>query len=107
VFGPTGSIADNQYLCVRHVSAPTVDTWAESRVVVGGYATKFRTLTGSLPACDLDMDGDGQVTAPKEGLVIARALLGFTPANAVVGTGISLAQWNAKRAALAACGLNF
>ncbi len=106
-FVPTANIANNQYLCVRHVSAPTVGTYSESRVVVGGFATKFVTLTGNLAACNLDMDNDGQVTASKEGLVIARALLGFTPASAVVGTGITQAQWDAKRAGLAACGIEF
>ncbi|MFN3629988.1 MAG: hypothetical protein ACK4XK_08020, partial [Casimicrobiaceae bacterium] len=106
VFGVTGSIADNQYFCVRHLSAPTVGTYSESRVVVGGYATKFQTLTSAVGvSCNLDMDNDGLVTAPKEGLIIARALLGFSPAQAVVGTGITEAQWNAKRAALASCGI--
>lgn len=106
-FGPTANIGNGQYLCVRHLSAPTIATYAESRVVVGGFATKFSTFTGTLAGCSLDMDGDNLVTAPKEGLVIARALLGFAPAEAVVGTGITQAQWDTRRAALAACGIVF
>ncbi len=105
--GTTTSINNNQYLCVRHVSASSVHAFAETRLTVGGHATKFVTLTGSLAACNLDMDYDGQVTALKEMLVMTRARLGFTPAQAVVGTGITQAQWDAKRAELAACGIVF
>ncbi len=103
----SASIADNQYLCVRHVSAPTAETYSESRVVAGGFAAKFISFTANISACSLDMDDDGLVTAPKEGLVIARALLGLAPAAAVAGTGITEAQWDAKRTALATCGMVF
>jgi hypothetical protein len=62
----------------------------------------------AVTACKLDMDGDNQVAATKEGLVILRAMLGFTAATAVSNTGISEAQWNATRANLNAnCGTNF
>lgn len=103
VFGPNGSIANNQYLCVRHLSAPTLGTYAESRVVVGGFAAKFSTFTGAAP-CALDMNADNVVSATQEGLVLLRALLGLSPAATVAGTGISGAQWAARRTALIACG---
>jgi hypothetical protein len=89
------------------LSAPGVLPFSETRLAVGGFATKFVTFTGSLAACSLDMDGDGDVTASKEMLVMTRARLGFAPAQAVVGTGITQAQWEAKRAALVACGIVF
>jgi hypothetical protein len=107
IWGTATSITNNHYLCVRHVSAASVQTFSETRLTVGGYATKFSTYTGALPACTLDMDNDGQVTASKEMLVMTRARLGFTPAQAVVGTGITQAQWDAKRAELATCGIVF
>ena len=64
-------------------------------------------LTAVLP-CKLDMDGDNQVSSTKEGLVLIRAMLGFTSANAVIGTTITQSQWDATRANLNAnCGTNF
>ena len=65
------------------------------------------TLASVLP-CKLDMDGDNQVTATREGLVLLRSMLGFSAAVAVGGTGISQAQWDATRNNLNAnCGTNF
>lgn len=104
VFGPSGNIANNQYLCVRHVSAATASTFAESRVVVGGRAAKLVSFTGTLPACLLDMNGDGTLLAMQEMLVLTRATLGFPSAAAVAGTGITEAQWLARRDSLIACG---
>ena len=47
--------------------------------------------------CALDMDGDNQVQAFKEGLVLLRSMLGFSAANAVNGTGITQSQWDSVR----------
>jgi len=70
-------------------------------------AFESAVLTAALP-CKLDMDGDNQVVATKEGLVILRAMLGLSEATAVVGTGISQPQWNATRINLNTnCGTNF
>ncbi|MDW8312423.1 MAG: hypothetical protein RMK02_06765, partial [Burkholderiales bacterium] len=102
----TALVANNQFLCVRHTSASTVPGMAVSHVLVGSSVAQFVTTTGaSGVVCNLDFDDDGQVLASKEGLVLARALLGFSPAAAVVGTGITQAQWEAKRTALRACGM--
>ena len=68
----------------------------------------YETPAGSLTNCSLDMDGDSLVQANKEGLVLVRAMLGFSTANAVVGSGISQAQWAAVKANLNAnCGTSF
>lgn len=68
----------------------------------------YETPAGSLTNCSLDMDGDNLVQANKEGLVLVRAMLGFSNANAVVGSGISQAQWAAVKANLNAnCGTSF
>ena len=59
-------------------------------------------------ACKLDMDGDSQARAHKEGLVLLRAMLGFTGSAVINGTGISQPQWDAARNNLNAnCGTNF
>lgn len=68
----------------------------------------YETPAGSLTNCSLDMDGDSLVQANKEGLVLVRGMLGFTTANAVLGTGITQAQWSTVKANLNAnCGTNF
>lgn len=68
----------------------------------------YETPAGSLTNCSLDMDGDSLVQANKEGLVLVRAMLGFSTANAVVGSGISQAQWATVKANLNAnCGTSF
>jgi hypothetical protein len=64
-------------------------------------------LAAVLP-CKLDMDGDNQVVATKEGLVLLRAMLGFTSANVVANSGITQPQWDSARNNLNAnCGTNF
>lgn len=68
----------------------------------------YQTPAGGLTNCSLDMDGDTLVQANKEGLVLVRAMLGFSNATAVVGTGISQAQWASTKANLNAnCGTSF
>jgi hypothetical protein len=76
-----------------------------SAVDMGAYESPV--LAAALP-CKLDMDGDNQVVATKEGLVLLRAMLGFSAANAVLNSGISQAQWDSARNNLNAnCGTNF
>lgn len=75
-----------------------------SAVDIGAFESP--PLTALLP-CKLDMDGDNQVSATKEGLVLLRSMLGFSAAAAVNGTGISQGQWDAVRVNLNAnCGTN-
>ena len=74
-------------------------------VDIGAFESPL--LAGVFP-CKLDMDGDNQVHANKEGLVLLRAMLGFTGAAVVNGTGISQGQWDAARNNLNAnCGTSF
>ena len=64
-------------------------------------------LAATLP-CKLDMDGDNQVRANKEGLVLLRAMLGVIGSAVVSGTGITQAQWDSARNNLNAnCGTSF
>jgi F5/8 type C domain len=59
-------------------------------------------------ACTLDFDGDGQIVATKEGLVMLRAMLNLTGNAVTQGTGVSDAQWQSARVRLNAnCGASF
>jgi hypothetical protein len=74
-------------------------------VDMGAYESPV--LAAALP-CKLDMDGDNQVSANKEGLVLLRAMLGFSAANAVANSGITQGQWDTARTNLNAnCGTSF
>ena len=58
--------------------------------------------------CNLDMDGDSVLTGNKEGLVLLRAMLGFTGTATTAGTGITAAQWTTARPLINAnCGTSF
>ena len=58
--------------------------------------------------CNLDMDGNNVLDGMKEGLVLLRAMLGFTGANTTAGTGITATQWaNARPLINTNCGTNF
>ena len=75
--------------------------------VVDMGALESPVLAAALP-CKLDMDGDNQVRANKEGLVLLRSMLGFSGAAVVNGTGISLGQWDSVRNNLNTnCGTSF
>jgi hypothetical protein len=67
----------------------------------------YETPAGSAFACNLDMDGDSLLSPTKEGLVLVRAMLGFSGSNVTAGTGLT-ASWATIRANLNAnCGTNF
>jgi hypothetical protein len=76
-----------------------------SAVDIGAFESP--ALTAALP-CKLDMDGDNQVIATKEGLVLVRAMLGITGGSVVANSGISQTQWDSSRNNLNVnCGTNF
>ena len=85
------------------------DAATQTTVHIGSTASKFLVTTGTAFApCSLDMDGDTLLSATKEGLVLLRAMLGFTGAATTAGTGITAAQWNTARPLInASCGTNF
>lgn len=75
--------------------------------VVDMGAFESPVLTAALP-CKLDMNGDNQVRANQEGLVLLRSMLGFSGAAVVNGTGISESQWDTARNNLNSnCGTSF
>ena len=70
---------------------------------MGAYET-----SASSSACNLDMDGDNLLNGNKEGLVLVRAMLGFTGNAVTNGTGITPAQWATARVAINSnCGTSF
>ena len=87
----------------------TTDQRGAARVI-GAAADMgaFESPPMAAGACNLDMDGDNALTATKEGLVLLRAMLGFTGANTTTGTGITATQWaNARPLINSNCGTNF
>jgi len=85
-----GSISNNSYVCVRHVSAAITDEVVRSRLHVGGNAATFVSTTGTrYTQCSLDIDGSGgPPNAASDGLMLVRAMLGFT-GSAVTSGAIS------------------
>ena len=87
-----GTITNNSYVCVRHVSAPIANRVVESVLHVGGAAASFVSATGTLfTSCNLDIDGSGGApNAVTDGLMLVRAMLGFTGTavtnGAIIGT---------------------
>ncbi|MBK9608722.1 MAG: hypothetical protein IPO58_20650 [Betaproteobacteria bacterium] len=108
-----GTVADAQYVCVRHVSAAIPNKVTETILHVGGEAGSFFVTTGSVFAapCSLDVDGNGAQDALSDGLMILRALFGLTGTavtNNAVGSGAVRGDWTAIRGYLNGnCGANF
>jgi hypothetical protein len=105
-------IANNQFVCARHVSAPIPNALRETVVIVGGGAAKFQTFTGtSFGGCSLDVDGNGAKEALTDGLIILRALFGLTGTavtNGAIGAGAARTTWAQLQPYLNGnCGTNF
>mgnify|MGYP000476923813 CR=1 FL=1 len=87
-----GTIAANNYVCVRHVSAPIDNEVVRSKLHIGGAVASFISTTGTtFTSCSLDIDGSGGLpNAVSDGLMLVRAMLGFTGTavtnGAIVGT---------------------
>ena len=80
------TITNNSYVCLRHVSASIVDEVVRSKLHVGGAAASFTSTTGgALNTCSLDIDGNGSINPLSDGLMLVRAMLGFTGTAVTVG----------------------
>jgi|GEM_PF-518001 len=75
-----GTITPDNYVCVRHVSAPIANEVVRSKLHVGGAVASFISTTGTtFTSCNLDIDGSGGAPdAVSDGLMLVRAMLGFT-----------------------------
>jgi hypothetical protein len=111
----SGNVDSGQFVCVRHVSSPIADEVSRTVFHAGGGAGVFRSVTGSFapPAaaagCSLDIDGNNAVDALTDGMLLLRAMMGFTGTAATggaVGQGATRSDWVAIRAYLNGnCGL--
>ncbi|TAG49449.1 MAG: discoidin domain-containing protein [Betaproteobacteria bacterium] len=87
-----------RYLRVRQTGTAASNNWSIAEINV------FRA-DGS---CSLDMNGDSQLNATNEGLVLLRAMLGLKDSAVTSGTGVSAAQWASARPLLNLnCGTRF
>jgi hypothetical protein len=82
-----GTITNNSYVCVRHVSASISEEVVRSRLHVGGAVAPFISTTGTtFTSCNLDIDGSGGAPiAANDGLMLVRAMLGFTGTAVTTG----------------------
>jgi hypothetical protein len=106
------TIADGQYVCARHTSAPIPNALRQTVVVVGGGVAKFLTYTGNLFGnCSLDVDDSGTRDALTDGLIIIRALFGLTGSavtNNATGAQAKRTSWEQIRSFLNGnCGTSF
>lgn len=92
-FGNVAATMNNsQYVCVRQVAPPNTPALAKATLLVGGGWADFVVTTGnSLASCNLDVDGSGGApNALTDGLILLRAMLGFTGTavtnGAIIGT---------------------
>jgi hypothetical protein len=95
-------------IAVRHSAAFPSGT-EETRLIISGTAYPFRSSTGNANiACNLDMNADNNLSATIEGLILVRAMLGFSSAATVAGTGVTQGNWDGMRPQINAnCGTNF
>jgi len=111
-----GTVEDSQFVCVRHIAAPIADAFARTTLHVGGSAGIFRSVTGNAigpvgAGCSLDVDGNNSVDALTDGMLLLRAMIGFTGTavtGGAIGPGASRGDWDAIRAHLNGnCGMGF
>lgn len=89
-------------------AALATDQRGAARVVGAAADMGAFEAPATTSACNLDMDGDNVLTANKEGLVLVRAMLGFSGNAVTAGSGITPAQWSTARPQLNSnCGTSF
>ena len=80
---------------------------ADGKILLGGGCAgtrpcvyRFNDVVQSAPKCSLDIDGDGVVNATTDGLILLRAMLGFTGTSALanaVAPGAARTTWGQVR----------
>lgn len=76
---------------------------ADGKILLGGGCAgsrpcvyRFNDVVKFAPSCSLDIDGDGVINATTDGLILLRAMLGFSGTTALanaVGSGASRSTW--------------
>lgn len=96
---------DEGLVLIRLARGQSVATAATGTRITGAQlASRNAALTVCNSSCSVGQRSSNPAVAAEEGLVLLRALLGFSSTTAVAGTAISESQWLARRAALIACG---
>ncbi|MBK9605711.1 MAG: hypothetical protein IPO58_04525 [Betaproteobacteria bacterium] len=83
-----GSISARAGTCVRHTASSLLNQVTSTTPHVGGGAATFWVSTGTIfGGCSLDIDGNNQIDALTDGLMLLRAMFGDRPSvtNGAVG----------------------
>lgn len=95
-FSEQYSFLSGDYIAVRHNAASPSGT-AVTNLITGGVAFPFVTSTGNAAfKFNLDMNADNTLSATAEGLILLRAMLGFSGTAVTAGTGIAT-PWSTWR----------
>ncbi len=96
-FSPAATTINNgQSVCVRQYAPPIAPGGATARLLVGGGAANFFVGTGSSGGCTLDVDGNNNIDALTDGLILLRAMFGLTGSAvtaSAIGGGASRTTW--------------
>ncbi len=87
------------YVCVRQLSSAAPNEITEATLHIGSMAATFRVGTGTITGlgCTLDADGDGNLSALTDGLIVIRALFGLTGTavtNGAIGANAARPTWS-------------
>ena len=93
----SGSIGAGKHVCVRHTASALLNQVTSTTLHVGGGAATFWVSTGTIfGGCSLDIDGNTQIDALTDGLMLLRAMFGLTGqsvTNGAVGQNATRATW--------------
>ncbi|MBK7473636.1 MAG: hypothetical protein IPI73_26365 [Betaproteobacteria bacterium] len=97
----SGSIGAGKHVCVRHTASSLLNQVTSTTLHVGGGAATFWVSTGTIfGGCSLDIDGNTQIDALTDGLMLLRAMFGLTGpsvTNGAVGQNATRATWELIR----------
>ncbi|MBK8741360.1 MAG: hypothetical protein IPM02_18420 [Betaproteobacteria bacterium] len=97
----SGSLSAGKYVCVRHTASSLLNQVTSTTLHVGGGAATFWVSTGTIfGGCSLDIDGNTQIDALTDGLMLLRAMFGLTGpsvTNGAVGQNATRATWELIR----------
>lgn len=93
---------------IRRYVAPSAGTYKIYATTFDpGVVGTYQIVVSRDQACNLDMNGDSNVTSLIEGLIFVRSLMGMQSPGLLAGTGVSQSQWDAVRPVInASCGLS-
>ena len=106
-FNGTSLVADADYLA--SVDTTTSTLWITLlRTISGATNTLAINANAVTPACSMDIDGDGQIHATTDGLIIMRAMLGMkdTAVSSAAAVGSPRSNWaDIRNFLVTSCGM--